>query len=124
MGLNSYFPQLSPVSSFWSPLRAVIPVLHWAASWWFLSPGWELNLVILAPSLTGVSCKSHPHVTALKHQPLAEMQDHATKKNISCWLIEVCCFTATCFSPFGVPNLIGSIVDWNGRGMFFDALHC
>ncbi|KAJ9081709.1 hypothetical protein DSO57_1011957 [Entomophthora muscae] len=49
MGLNSYFPQLSPVSSFWSPLRAVIPVLHWAASWWFLSQGWEPNLVCLAP---------------------------------------------------------------------------
>ncbi|KAJ9083965.1 hypothetical protein DSO57_1029006 [Entomophthora muscae] len=49
MGLNSYFPQLSPVSSFWSPLRAVIPVLHWAASWWFLLPGWEPNLVSLAP---------------------------------------------------------------------------
>ncbi|KAJ9063143.1 hypothetical protein DSO57_1003275 [Entomophthora muscae] len=49
MGLNSYFPQLSPVSSFWSPLRAAIPVLHWAASWWFLSPGWEPNLVSLAP---------------------------------------------------------------------------
>ncbi|KAJ9076552.1 hypothetical protein DSO57_1025064 [Entomophthora muscae] len=49
MGLNSYFHQLSPVSSFWSPLRATIPVLHWAASWWFLSPGWEPNLVCLAP---------------------------------------------------------------------------
>ncbi|KAJ9053242.1 hypothetical protein DSO57_1026188 [Entomophthora muscae] len=49
MGLNSYFPQLSPVSSFWSPLRATIPVLHWAASWWFLSLGWEPKLVSLAP---------------------------------------------------------------------------
>ncbi|KAJ9076474.1 hypothetical protein DSO57_1025858 [Entomophthora muscae] len=52
MGLNSYFPQLSPVSSLWSPLRAAIPVLHWVASWWFVSPGWELNLVSLPPSLT------------------------------------------------------------------------
>ncbi|KAJ9090635.1 hypothetical protein DSO57_1000485 [Entomophthora muscae] len=44
MGLNSYFPQLSPVSSFWFPLRATIPVLHWVASWWILSPRWEPNL--------------------------------------------------------------------------------
>ncbi|KAJ9048535.1 hypothetical protein DSO57_1034203 [Entomophthora muscae] len=49
MGLNSYFPQLSPVSSLWSPLRAAVPVLHWAASWWFIPPGWEPNLVSLAP---------------------------------------------------------------------------
>ncbi|KAJ9057077.1 hypothetical protein DSO57_1026001 [Entomophthora muscae] len=51
MGLNSYFPQLSPVSSLWS-LRAVVPVLHWATSWWFVLPGWEPNLVSLAPPLT------------------------------------------------------------------------
>ncbi|KAJ9073439.1 hypothetical protein DSO57_1016490 [Entomophthora muscae] len=49
MGLNAYFPQLSPVSSLWSPLRAAIPILHWMASWWFVSPGWEPNLVSLAP---------------------------------------------------------------------------
>ncbi|KAJ9063474.1 hypothetical protein DSO57_1000061 [Entomophthora muscae] len=49
MGLNAYFPQLSPVSSLWSPLRAAIPVAHWMASWWFVAPGWELNLVSLAP---------------------------------------------------------------------------
>ncbi|KAJ9086392.1 hypothetical protein DSO57_1004453 [Entomophthora muscae] len=49
MGLNSYFPQLSPVSSLWSPLRAAIPVLHWVACWWFASLGWEPNLVSLAP---------------------------------------------------------------------------
>ncbi|KAJ9068987.1 hypothetical protein DSO57_1023193 [Entomophthora muscae] len=49
MGLNTYFPQLSPVSSLWSPLQAAIPVLHWMASWWFVSPGWEPNLVSLAP---------------------------------------------------------------------------
>ncbi|KAJ9067765.1 hypothetical protein DSO57_1035919 [Entomophthora muscae] len=49
MGLSAYFPQLSPVSSLWSPLQAVVPVLHWMASWWFVSPGWEPNLVSLAP---------------------------------------------------------------------------
>ncbi|KAJ9082777.1 hypothetical protein DSO57_1001306 [Entomophthora muscae] len=49
MGLNVYFPQLSPVSSFLSPLQAAIPALHWAASWWFVSLGWEPNLVSLAP---------------------------------------------------------------------------
>ncbi|KAJ9061303.1 hypothetical protein DSO57_1021976 [Entomophthora muscae] len=49
MGLNAYFPQLSLVFSLWSPLQAAIPVLHWMASWWFVTPGWELNLVILAP---------------------------------------------------------------------------
>ncbi|KAJ9048369.1 hypothetical protein DSO57_1035711 [Entomophthora muscae] len=32
MGLNSYFPQLSPVSFLWSPLRAAVPVIHWVAS--------------------------------------------------------------------------------------------
>ncbi|KAJ9088593.1 hypothetical protein DSO57_1021486 [Entomophthora muscae] len=49
IGLNAYFPQLSPVSSLWSPLQAAIPVLHWMASWWFFLPGWEPNLVSLAP---------------------------------------------------------------------------
>ncbi|KAJ9062750.1 hypothetical protein DSO57_1007409 [Entomophthora muscae] len=49
MGLNAYFPQLSPVFSLWSPLQAAIPVLHWAASWWFILPGWEPNLVSLDP---------------------------------------------------------------------------
>ncbi|KAJ9058481.1 hypothetical protein DSO57_1011857 [Entomophthora muscae] len=49
MGLNAYFPQLSSVSSLWSPLQAAIPVAHWMASWWFVAPGWETNLVILAP---------------------------------------------------------------------------
>ncbi|KAJ9080560.1 hypothetical protein DSO57_1023586 [Entomophthora muscae] len=49
MGLNAYFLRLSPVSSLWSPLRAAIPVLHWVASWWLIPPGWELNLVSLAP---------------------------------------------------------------------------
>ncbi|KAJ9077122.1 hypothetical protein DSO57_1019703 [Entomophthora muscae] len=52
MGLNTYFPQLSPVSSLWSSFRAAVPVIHWAASWWFVSPGWEPKLVSLAPSLT------------------------------------------------------------------------
>ncbi|KAJ9062039.1 hypothetical protein DSO57_1014893 [Entomophthora muscae] len=49
MGLNTYFPQLSLVSSLWSPLQAAVPVLHWMASWWFVSPGWGPNLVSLAP---------------------------------------------------------------------------
>ncbi|KAJ9062690.1 hypothetical protein DSO57_1008141 [Entomophthora muscae] len=49
MALNAYFPQLSPVSSLWSPLQAAVPVLHWTASWWFVLPGWEPNLVSLAP---------------------------------------------------------------------------
>ncbi|KAJ9079885.1 hypothetical protein DSO57_1030816 [Entomophthora muscae] len=49
MGLNAYFPQLSLMSSLWSPLQAAIPVLHWMASWWFVLPGWEPNLVSLAP---------------------------------------------------------------------------
>ncbi|KAJ9086463.1 hypothetical protein DSO57_1003798 [Entomophthora muscae] len=52
MGLNSYFPQLSPVFSLWSPLRVAVSVIHWVASWCFVSPGWELNLVSLSPSLT------------------------------------------------------------------------
>ncbi|KAJ9049564.1 hypothetical protein DSO57_1023138 [Entomophthora muscae] len=49
MALNAYFPWLSPVSSLWSPLQATVPVLHWTASWWFVLPGWEPNLVSLAP---------------------------------------------------------------------------
>ncbi|KAJ9060143.1 hypothetical protein DSO57_1034097 [Entomophthora muscae] len=49
MGLDSFFPQLSNVSSLWMPLQAAIPVLHWMVSWWILSPGWEPNLVSLAP---------------------------------------------------------------------------
>ncbi|KAJ9073593.1 hypothetical protein DSO57_1014579 [Entomophthora muscae] len=44
MGLDSYFPQLSAVSSLWMPLQAAIPVLHWMVSWWILPPGWEPNL--------------------------------------------------------------------------------
>ncbi|KAJ9083814.1 hypothetical protein DSO57_1030952 [Entomophthora muscae] len=39
MRLNAYFPQLSPVSSLWSPIRAAVPVIHWAASWLFVPPG-------------------------------------------------------------------------------------
>ncbi|KAJ9078922.1 hypothetical protein DSO57_1001673 [Entomophthora muscae] len=49
MVLNADFPQMSPVSSLWSPLQAAVPVLHWEASWWFVSPGWEPNLASLAP---------------------------------------------------------------------------
>ncbi|KAJ9082278.1 hypothetical protein DSO57_1006063 [Entomophthora muscae] len=73
MGLNSYFPQLSPVSSLWSPLRAAIPVLHWAAYWLFVSPGWDLNLVSLAPSLT--LCLQIP---VLKVFPLALSTSQST----------------------------------------------
>ncbi|KAJ9085073.1 hypothetical protein DSO57_1017431 [Entomophthora muscae] len=39
MGLNVYFPQLSHMSSLWFPLRAALPYLHWAESWWFVLPG-------------------------------------------------------------------------------------
>ncbi|KAJ9073236.1 hypothetical protein DSO57_1018685 [Entomophthora muscae] len=49
MGLNAYFSQLSPGSSLWSPFQAAIPVAHWMASWWFVAPEWEPNLVSLAP---------------------------------------------------------------------------
>ncbi|KAJ9066485.1 hypothetical protein DSO57_1008974 [Entomophthora muscae] len=49
MGLNAYVPQLSLVSSFWYSFRAAISVIHWAAFWWFVSSGWKLNLVSLAP---------------------------------------------------------------------------
>ncbi|KAJ9048152.1 hypothetical protein DSO57_1037901 [Entomophthora muscae] len=52
MALDSYFPQLSDMSSLLPPLQAAIPVLHWMVSWWILPPGWEPNLVSLAPSLT------------------------------------------------------------------------
>ncbi|KAJ9069272.1 hypothetical protein DSO57_1020084 [Entomophthora muscae] len=65
MGLYSYFPRLSTMSSLWTPLQAAIPVLHWMASWWILPPGWEPNLVSLAPlshtnifqALTGINLK-------------------------------------------------------------------
>ncbi|KAJ9067286.1 hypothetical protein DSO57_1000869 [Entomophthora muscae] len=49
MGLDSYFPRVSAASSLWTPLRAAMPVLYWMASWWILPPGWEPNLVSLAP---------------------------------------------------------------------------
>ncbi|KAJ9066235.1 hypothetical protein DSO57_1011564 [Entomophthora muscae] len=39
MGLNAYLPQLFPVSSLWSSLRVTVLVIHWTASWWFISPG-------------------------------------------------------------------------------------
>ncbi|KAJ9084130.1 hypothetical protein DSO57_1027505 [Entomophthora muscae] len=48
-GFECLLPSVVPVSSLWSPLQAAIPVLHWMASWWFVSPGWEPNLVSLAP---------------------------------------------------------------------------
>ncbi|KAJ9089038.1 hypothetical protein DSO57_1016978 [Entomophthora muscae] len=65
MGLNAYFPQLSLVSSLWSPLQVAIPVLHWMASWWFVSPGWEPNLVSLAPL---------SHMNGYLHFALADTQ--------------------------------------------------
>ncbi|KAJ9049352.1 hypothetical protein DSO57_1025475 [Entomophthora muscae] len=73
IGLNAYFPQLSPVSSLWSSLQAAIPVLHWAASWWFISPGWEPNLVSLAP-LSHNFPKKNYHIKrkASKHLKSAE----------------------------------------------------
>ncbi|KAJ9051944.1 hypothetical protein DSO57_1039062 [Entomophthora muscae] len=39
MRLNSYFPQLSLTPFLWSSLRAAVPVIYWAASGWFVSPG-------------------------------------------------------------------------------------
>ncbi|KAJ9081748.1 hypothetical protein DSO57_1011342 [Entomophthora muscae] len=48
MALNAYLPQLSTDSSLWSPLQAAVPVLQWAASWWFVLQGWKTNLVSLA----------------------------------------------------------------------------
>ncbi|KAJ9073140.1 hypothetical protein DSO57_1019772 [Entomophthora muscae] len=72
MGLNSYFPQLSLVSSLWSSLRAAVPVIHWAASWWFVFPGWEPNLVSLAPlsHISGLNpCHSASYIS-LKYYPI------------------------------------------------------
>ncbi|KAJ9048465.1 hypothetical protein DSO57_1034830 [Entomophthora muscae] len=69
MGLNSYLPQLSPVSSLWSPLRAAIPVLHWVAPWWFVSPGQEPNLVSLAPL-------SHKNWYQGEHHKLCHRDQH------------------------------------------------
>ncbi|KAJ9064176.1 hypothetical protein DSO57_1033114 [Entomophthora muscae] len=55
MALDAYFPPLSHMVSFGRPLQAAIPVLHWMASWWLVSPGWEPDFVSLAPSLTETS---------------------------------------------------------------------
>ncbi|KAJ9066106.1 hypothetical protein DSO57_1012951 [Entomophthora muscae] len=49
VGLDSYFPQLSAMSSLWTPLQAAIPILHWMVSLCILPPGWEPNLVSLSP---------------------------------------------------------------------------
>ncbi|KAJ9078428.1 hypothetical protein DSO57_1006839 [Entomophthora muscae] len=51
MSLDSYFPQISPASSLWTPLKAVIPVFHRMVSWWIHPPGREPNLVSLATLL-------------------------------------------------------------------------
>ncbi|KAJ9062767.1 hypothetical protein DSO57_1007123 [Entomophthora muscae] len=59
MALNAYLPQMSSVSSLWYPLQAAVPVLHWAASWWFVLPRWEPNLVSLAP-LSHRKCMKNP----------------------------------------------------------------
>ncbi|KAJ9067134.1 hypothetical protein DSO57_1002620 [Entomophthora muscae] len=49
LAINAYLPTLSPISALWTPVREVIPALHWLTSWWILPPGWEPNLVGLAP---------------------------------------------------------------------------
>ncbi|KAJ9055794.1 hypothetical protein DSO57_1039515 [Entomophthora muscae] len=49
MGLDSYFTWVSVASSLWTPLQAAMPVLYWMASLLILPPGWEPNLVSLAP---------------------------------------------------------------------------
>ncbi|KAJ9076472.1 hypothetical protein DSO57_1025855 [Entomophthora muscae] len=71
MGLNAYFPRLSPVSSLWSPLQAAIPVLYWEVSWWFISPGWEPNLVSLAPLSHSRHGEGYLH-----HLPSQKMSPH------------------------------------------------
>ncbi|KAJ9071917.1 hypothetical protein DSO57_1032532 [Entomophthora muscae] len=75
MGLDSYFPQLSSVSSLWTPLQEAIPVLHWIVSWWILPPGWEPNLVSLAP---------------LSHTSIANTS--STPKTLM-WLTRKLCYT-------------------------------
>ncbi|KAJ9086768.1 hypothetical protein DSO57_1000394 [Entomophthora muscae] len=75
MGLNSYFPRLSPASSLWSPLRVVVPVLHWATSWWFVLPGWEPNLVSSAPL-------SHKFMHLLENIPSCAQDIFATSENV------------------------------------------
>ncbi|KAJ9072955.1 hypothetical protein DSO57_1021584 [Entomophthora muscae] len=72
MGLNAYFPQLSPASSLWSPLQAAVPVLHRAASWWYISLGWEPNLVSLAPLSHRFLSSSRLDTSPLKRIPPLE----------------------------------------------------
>ncbi|KAJ9063440.1 hypothetical protein DSO57_1000033 [Entomophthora muscae] len=59
MGLNAYFPQLSPVLSLWSPLQEAVPVLHWVVSWWYIVPGWKPNLVSLSPLSYSINVMCH-----------------------------------------------------------------
>ena len=49
MGFNGYFPHFVGPSSFLRPVRAALPALCWAASWWFAPPGWEPGFLNLAP---------------------------------------------------------------------------
>ncbi|KAJ9054184.1 hypothetical protein DSO57_1017324 [Entomophthora muscae] len=49
VAVNTYFPSISSTFSFWTPVRAAIPALHWMISWWILPPGWEPSLVSLVP---------------------------------------------------------------------------
>ena len=49
MGFNGYFPHFVGPSSFLRPVRAALPALCWAASWWFSPPGWEPGFLNLAP---------------------------------------------------------------------------
>ncbi|KAJ9060087.1 hypothetical protein DSO57_1034577 [Entomophthora muscae] len=51
-GIECVLPSAVPCVLLFVSLQAAVPVLHWAASWWFILPGWETNLVSLAPSLT------------------------------------------------------------------------
>ncbi|KAJ9069801.1 hypothetical protein DSO57_1014914 [Entomophthora muscae] len=71
-------PQLSPVSSLWSPLRAAVPVLHWAASWWFTSPEWEPNLVSLAP-LSHTFAQNRPCTLMHLGSPISSSGTHILK---------------------------------------------
>ncbi|KAJ9084833.1 hypothetical protein DSO57_1020012 [Entomophthora muscae] len=47
--LYSYFSWVSAASSLWTPLQEAMSALYCMTSWWILPPGWEPNLVSLAP---------------------------------------------------------------------------
>ncbi|KAJ9053153.1 hypothetical protein DSO57_1027160 [Entomophthora muscae] len=90
MDLNAYFPQMSPVSPLWSPLQAAVPVLHWAASWCFISPGWEPDLVSLAP-LSHNNTQHFAFMTLLKFKqnsrPLQTYVEEFTKLQTRAMLV-------------------------------------